>query len=433
MVSSFHHHSSPLLCIASSVLLACYSDFHVAPMQGYTHAPMRYLLRKLNPEAILWTEMEKVEDILKLDQWGLDKRFGLLDNANNNNNNNEPAVIVQLGGNDVTNMKKCVDRICNNNYRIQAIDLNCGCPSIESGGASTFGASLMKDPELTRDLLGSIRDTVPEMVDVSLKCRIAVYESPDEYDNSIKLVTTTGKQQQQQQQQQQQYDYLHNYVSHAVEGGISQLVLHARPVILSGFSPTKNRSVPQLDYGIVDRIATDFASRAQGGGDRINVVLNGGIQSKETIQSIQEKYPNVKGVMAGRWILGRPLDLVHVQSSSTTTTTTQQHEEEETIHRALSDYFVFLQQTVSSRNPMYTLSELCMPLYLVLEQLRDDNVEEEDVSYYDVLLETIQFLSGNNSKLSSSSRPNWKKMSASLKGLVGTKVFNKWKRNRAEL
>ena len=48
--------------------------------------------------------------------------------------------------------------------------MNCGCPSIETGGAATYGASLMRQPSLTRDLVHAIRDATPSSTAVSLKC-----------------------------------------------------------------------------------------------------------------------------------------------------------------------------------------------------------------------------------------------------------------------
>ena len=38
---------------------------HVAPMQCYTNRHLRRMLRLLSSDAILWTEMEKVSDVLK--------------------------------------------------------------------------------------------------------------------------------------------------------------------------------------------------------------------------------------------------------------------------------------------------------------------------------------------------------------------------------
>ena len=40
-------------------------EFHVAPMQCYTNYPLRKLFNLLSPSSVLWTEMEKVNDILE--------------------------------------------------------------------------------------------------------------------------------------------------------------------------------------------------------------------------------------------------------------------------------------------------------------------------------------------------------------------------------
>lgn len=41
--------------------------FHVAPLQAYTNRHLRYFYRLLSKKAVLWTEMEKVEDLLSSD------------------------------------------------------------------------------------------------------------------------------------------------------------------------------------------------------------------------------------------------------------------------------------------------------------------------------------------------------------------------------
>lgn len=38
--------------------------FHVAPMQCYTNRHLRYFFRLLSEKAVLWTEMEKTDDLL---------------------------------------------------------------------------------------------------------------------------------------------------------------------------------------------------------------------------------------------------------------------------------------------------------------------------------------------------------------------------------
>jgi hypothetical protein len=88
-----------------------------------------------------------------------------------------------------------------------------GCPSIEAGGASKYGASLMKQSLLTRDLLSTIREAANPSTSVSLKCRVGVCDSPGEQGWS--------------------YEDLHSYLSTAAEGGVvDRVVLHARYVHL---------------------------------------------------------------------------------------------------------------------------------------------------------------------------------------------------------
>ena len=104
------------------------------------------------------------------------------------------------------------------------------------------------------------------------------------------------------------------------------------------------------------------------------------------------------------------------------------------------------------------LHEACLPLYLVIQQLAHDyerlllsdddshiTLEEGDPVYltenemedlYGILVHGVQQLyCMSNKKLKKQLPTNvhFKKLSTSFKGLVGTKVVNKWKRNRAEL
>ena len=87
-------------------------EFHIAPMQCYTNLPLRRFLNLLSPSSILWTEMEKVNDILEsstdthantqnqndslVHAWS--KRLGSpLDNHSN--------LVLQLGCNDPIELK----------------------------------------------------------------------------------------------------------------------------------------------------------------------------------------------------------------------------------------------------------------------------------------------------------------------------------------
>jgi tRNA-dihydrouridine synthase A len=409
-------------------------QFHVAPMQCYTNAPLRHLFRALSSDAVLWSEMEKVQDILEADTQGLERRFG------------SPGFqdhVLQLGGNNAGALSACVQRLGEKGYRFREINLNCGCPSIESGGASSFGASLMKQPALTRDLLFAIRSSLNTAdTDVSLKCRIAVYENPDEMEPSIS---------------ESQYQSLCDYVSHGQEAGISHLVLHARAAVLSGLNPSKNRLVPSLDYGIVERVAKDFPN--------LSVTLNGGITALQQLENILGESCNtqepaaVSSYMAGRWMLRRPLDLAQVHHKLLVSGTCASSElcstaASETTLQAVNRYVKYVKQNVSSsssgKSGIPSIADLCLPLYLITEQLREDydeiehtnippaRLREEDMeSLYDILRDATNWLEdslGAKKKIKSSSdHVQFKKLSSSFKGLVGTKVANKWKRNRAEL
>jgi tRNA dihydrouridine synthase A len=330
----------------------------------------------------------------------------------------EGPITLQIGGSDPSKIRHCLSQI-SKKYCFQEINLNCGCPSIDSGGASSYGASLMKQPELTGKLLRTMRAAVPGNTDISLKCRIAALDTlEDEADKS------------------EVYENLHRYVSVAANAGISHLILHARPAILSGLSPVKNRQVPALDYNVVDQISLDFPE--------LRVTLNGGITD---LDGIRQRSSLVSSFMAGRWMLRRPLDLLQVSSH---------------IAADRGDFFLergstalavggYLDQIHREGVTSDSLQDILLPMYLVSEQLREDYeahlydepgrepvlCEDEISNLHAALVEGLQSLESatgrkGKQKISATSI-NFKKLSSSFKGLVGAKVTNKWKRNRAEL
>ncbi len=65
--------------------------YHVAPMQCYTNRHLRHLLRLLSARAVLWTEMEKVEDLLS-NHAARDRRL--------RHDDMEHPLVLQLGGSD---------------------------------------------------------------------------------------------------------------------------------------------------------------------------------------------------------------------------------------------------------------------------------------------------------------------------------------------
>ena len=369
-------------------------EFHVAPMQCYTNQPLRKLYRFLSSSSTLYSEMEKVDDMLQNIDEALHKRlYGEQDDTN---------LILQLGSNDPNKLDRCVRAASLCFPNLKEINLNCGCPAIDTGGAATYGASLMKDTSLTSNLVKSMSSATD--IDISVKCRIGVFETA-EYLRPLN---------------EEDYQYLSNYISEIHNAGAKHVVLHARPAILS-MSPVKNRNIPTLDYDFVNQIATDFDGR-------VKVTMNGGINSLDQLYSFQnDKTSTINSYMSGRWCLRRPLDLVAIEQTLGNGIRMDPH-------KAIDKYIDYALQS------SFPISELCLPLYLVVEQLREDYEQEEEgdllswedmEDLYDIIQDGLKEL--GSGKVKTSSSVNFKRLASSFKSVVGTKVVNKWKRNRSEL
>lgn len=373
--------------------------------------------------------MEKVDDLLSLPGRGVQqqhawkKRLGEPAAHTTSDNKN---LVLQLGSNDPQKVRKCVTAALQHygSTVLSEINLNCGCPAVDAGGAATYGASLMKDPNLTAQLVESCRSSISTCnsdVDVSVKCRIAVKDHVDDLKPSLG---------------EEDFEYLHNYISTVSNAGANHVVLHARPAILSGLSPVKNRIVPTLDYEFCERIASDFPE--------LKVTLNGGISSLSHLKSLHQETTTsaIDSHMAGRWILRRPLDLVGVEELLLSSTQTSPSVDFGAASKAaIEDYLDDCVRRKMSKSSLVTTADLCLPLFLIAEQLREDYDHADDdklllLSYeemeslHDILQQGIlQLDDGRKGK----SNVNFKRLSTSFKSLVGTKVVNKWKRNRTEL
>ena len=132
--------------------------FCIAPMMQYTDMHDRYLLRLISKKVFLYTEMIATGSLI----YG--KCFNQLDF-----NKEEHPVGVQLGGSDVKDLIECSKKC--EQYGYDEINLNVGCPSdiVQKG---KFGACLMLEPELVKDCLGSMKNSVH--IPISIKCRLGV-------------------------------------------------------------------------------------------------------------------------------------------------------------------------------------------------------------------------------------------------------------------
>lgn len=225
--------------------------FAVAPMIDWTDRHCRYFHRLLSSRALLYTEMIVADAIIHGDR----ERLLGGDAAG--------PVALQLGGSDPKKLAEAT-RIATD-YGYDEINLNVGCPSdrVQSG---TFGACLMRTPELVGDCVASMKAAT--FLPVTVKCRIGV----DEQDTGPAL------------------DALARSVW---SSGAEALWVHARKAWLEGLSPKENREIPPLDYERVRKLKRENPSRFIG--------LNGGVENLNQASCLlAEEDCLLDGIMLGR-------------------------------------------------------------------------------------------------------------------------------------
>ena len=217
-------------------------------MMDWTDRHCRFLHRQLTRNALLYTEMVVADAVIHGDR----QRLLGFDPV-------EHPVALQLGGSDPAKLAEAA-RI-GAAFGYGEINLNCGCPSdrVQSG---TFGACLMRTPDLVADCVAAMKAAVS--IPVTVKCRIGV----DEQDTEIAL------------------DALADAVFAA---GADALWVHARKAWLEGLSPKENRDIPPLDYERVYRLKARLPNRFIG--------INGGIH---TLDEADAHLKHVDGAMLGR-------------------------------------------------------------------------------------------------------------------------------------
>lgn len=217
-------------------------------MMDWTDRHCRFFHRQLTRRALLYTEMVVADAVIH----GARERLLGFDAT-------EHPVALQLGGSDPQKLAEAA-RI-GEAFGYDEINLNVGCPSdrVQSG---TFGACLMKVPQLVADSVAAMKVAVK--IPVTVKCRIGV----DEQDPEPSL------------------DALADGV---FATGADALWVHARKAWLEGLSPKENRDIPPLDYDRVYRLKAGKTNKFIG--------INGGIQS---LEEAARHLDHVDGAMLGR-------------------------------------------------------------------------------------------------------------------------------------
>lgn len=241
----------------SSILKA--ARLSVAPMMDWTDRHCRYLHRLLSKDVLLYTEMVTAPALVR------GGALHLLDHSEA-----EHPVALQLGGSDPAELAQAAKIGAGAGY--DEVNLNCGCPSdrVQSG---TFGAVLMRYPELVADCVTAIREAVD--VEVTVKCRIGV----DDQDPEVVLP-----------------DFLEKIAA----AGCNRVIVHARKAWLKGLSPKENRDIPPLDYTLVHRMKALYPG--------LHISINGGIGSLTEAQEHLEA--GLDGVMIGRAAYHQPSDIL---------------------------------------------------------------------------------------------------------------------------
>lgn len=219
-----------------------------APMMDWSDRHCRYFFRQLSRHAVVYTEMVTTGALIHGD---VDRHLRF-DAA-------EHPVALQLGGSDPAELAHCAR--LGERYGYDEINLNCGCPS-ERVQHGAFGACLMAEPRLVADCVKAMRDAVS--IPVTVKHRLGI--------DAIEA-----------------YEFVQGFVGTVADAGCETFVVHARNAVLKGLSPKDNREVPPLKYDYAYRLKRDFPE--------LNIVVNGGVNTPEAMQS---HLAHVDGVMLGR-------------------------------------------------------------------------------------------------------------------------------------
>ena len=231
----------------------------VAPMMDWTDRHCRYFHRLMSREALLYTEMVTAPALVR------GNALHLLDY-----NPEEHPVALQLGGSDPAELTSATRLVNDAGY--DEVNLNVGCPSdrVQSG---TFGAVLMKSPDLVADCVAAMIEA--SQVEVTVKCRIGVDD-------------------------QNAAEVLPDFLQKISDAGVKRVTIHARKAWLQGLSPKENRDIPPLDYDLVFAMKQQFPM--------MHISINGGISSLGQANELLAQ--GLDGVMIGRSAYHSPADIL---------------------------------------------------------------------------------------------------------------------------
>jgi tRNA-dihydrouridine synthase A len=220
----------------------------------------------------------------------------------------EGPSVLQLGGSDPTQLQQACETLLELTERgycdYTAVNLNCGCPSPKVAGKGCFGAALMQEPELVRDLVIAMHNGCRGDIPITVKCRIGTDEG-----------YAFSRQSYEEIDGEKEYGNLCRFIETVASSGVvTDFQVHARIAVLSkNFSPADNRKVPKLKYEVVRRLVEDYPE--------LTFSLNGGINTVVDAKAELDKCPKLAGVMIGRawaanpWSFAMADEILYPQTS----------------------------------------------------------------------------------------------------------------------
>ena len=226
-----------------------YKNFYsVAPMMGKTDSYFCYLLRLINNNVLIYTEMMHAETIIRTN---ILNNYNILSNLKN--------IAVQIAGNDPKRLALAAKK--SSDHGFEEININCGCPSkrVVSG---KFGINLLLEPAIVRKCVEEINKKVSKTI--SIKTRIGVDKHTSER-------------------------ILDNFLIELNKANVNKYIIHARIAIRGKLNTKDNLNIPKLNYDRVLKLKKKFSNN--------NIIINGGFKNTNCDNRILK---SIDGIMIGR-------------------------------------------------------------------------------------------------------------------------------------
>lgn len=226
----------------------------LAPMHGYTDAPMRDLLTQIGGFDEVVSEFVRITHTLHSRKTWL-KRIPEL--ANNGKTANGTLCSVQLLGSDPICMAENAAMAIANGAK--KIDLNFGCPA-PTVNKHQGGAALLDNPELMFRITHKVRQSLPENIPLTAKMRLGISDTEKTLDCARALS----------------------------DANIAELTVHARTKIQQYNPPAQWQWFAPIQEVI-----------------KIPLIANGDIFSVQDFNRLCQEI-TLSGIMLGRGILRKP-------------------------------------------------------------------------------------------------------------------------------